>query len=1105
MFWTAFVFGLHGLVTSGLLVKAMRAPCADGNSTFMPSMIKPRTLGVLAKVERRKVGASYIVSALGLFDLARPDADRFETDQALWILSAKALPKGSVLDVGMPKPRAELLIGGAARAPAGQPTTALAVEWAVGPLRKRLIAFGDRYWAIAGGGLAATPPHPFVEVPLSPERAFGGPGFADNPSGLGYHAGERTRAGELVALPNIENADQLILSAESRPVPALCGPIDLASPKRRRYAGTYDGHWLKHVAPALPDDVDPRLFLTAPDDQVFPGYLAGGEPYALRGFSPDEPELRGTLPAFRVRCFIARKGQGEAPEELVEMEMRIDTLWLFAGARRGVLIYRGALPVSDIDAEDLSAVMLAYERASDEPRSIESYVEVWKLRRDRKSAHKYAFAEGQLAPALTPDTVARRDEKRRALAREMLDKHYAGMAWAQDRQLDKAGVPKVLRPAPPTGDAELDEALLSLPMPTPEEIEEGEIDLAALLDGVETLEKKVREKTEKLSAQAGAVRDAVAAVRSPGADAGSVDALFAALDDLTGGSTAVALDAGATRLNAPAPSSAADPNAGAEVEAAFGQAKNWRETLLRALGASEVDEEKEFEAARARLLDLPESRPLAAVRPGLEAVRTQELKCPDTGGAGGGAPAKPARGLDLEALLDGLDHAAASPVSAEAPTSKATSAKAQLARANAQLLTALPNLSKHEGSPLDALLAAIQGPAGAEAGAGGLADGTQSAAARMKEKLDEAASSLDAQEASLAEGLALMRRSLPDAAYPLRPMPPAVARRFGMLVISEHRGGLNLRGRDLAGADLRGADLAGADFEGALLERADFSGARLAGARLVDAALTSAILDGADLTGADLGGANLCKCRAHRTDFTRCRFAGQVLLEGDFTDSKFHGAQIERLQILKGAFDGADFSGARLSKTTFVQTSLKQTVWDAADLEAMPFMDLPLIGARFRGARLFRCIFLKVQASGSDFEGADITRSGFVGEVDLTGARFVDAVGADSTFHEVKLTSATFERGAFDRATFVKSDLTGASFRLAALKGALFGGAKLVGADFVGANLLKAQLRRADMSGARLIGANLYGADLDHAVLTAADLTGVNLVKTLLAVDSHAA
>ena len=1058
----------------------------------MPLMIKPRTLGVLTKAERTKNGASYVVSALGMFDLASPDATRFETDQALWLLAAKALPKGAVLDISMPKPRAELLLGGVARAPEGQPTTAMAVEWSVGPLSKRLVVFGDRYWTIAGHGYAATPPRPFVEAPLSPERAFGGEGHPDNPQGMGYRAAARIRAGELVALPNVELADQLVLTTESRPEPALCGPIDFASPKRRRYAGTYDRHWIKTVAPALPDDVDPRYFLTAPDDQVFPDYLKGGEPYALRGFSPDHPELRGALPSFRVRCFLARKGQGGAPDELIEIAMRIDTLWLFAGARRGVLIYRGALPVADIDAEDLSAVMLAYERAADEPRSFESYVEVWKLRRDRKEAAKYALAESQLAPPLPPELVASRNEERKAQEHERLDKHYAKMAWAQNRQLEKAGVPEALWPAPPKGDPEMDDALLNFPMPTPDELAEGEVDLAGILDGIAAIEKKVREKTEKLSTQGGAVKESMAALRAPGADVGSVDALFAALDDLTGGSTAAALDANATQPNAPAPAFVgASAEANARIEAALGPVRDWRETLLTAMGTPGIDEEKEFQAARARFLDLPESRPLATARPAIEAARSQELKSP------GEAPAKPASG-SLDALLDSVEQLHSNPAR---PAPDLAESKEQLGKVNAQLLATLPNLPKHEGSPLDALLAAIQNPGGA----GEPAEGGQAQATVVQGKIDGAAGKLDEQEAALASGLARARRSMPEPSYPRTPMTPALARRFGEFVISELRGGSSLRGRDLAGADLSGADLAGADFEGALLERANLSGARLTGARMVDAALTGATLDGADCSDVDFSNANFCKCHAHGADFSNSRFSGRLVLEADFTGSKFQGARFEKLQILKSTFDSANFSGAQLSKSTILQTSLKLTIWNGADLEAIPFIETALNDARFRGARLFRCTFLRVQAPRSDFEGADLTRCNFNGEVDLTGARFDRASGPDSTFHAVNLAGASFELGVFNRGTFVKSELTGANFRLATLKGALFGGAKLAGADFVGANCLHAQFRRADMSGARLIGANLRGADFDHTTLTAADLTGANLDGTYLAVDSNVA
>ncbi len=1065
---------------------------AEQDPLFMPKVIKPRTLAFLAKTERRKVGASYIVTAMGMFDLAQPDAPRFETEQALWILAGKALPKGAALDIGMPKPTAELLVAGAARAPARTTTSAMVVEWAVGPLHKRLGVFGDRYWSIAGGGYAATQPQPFEEMPLVPERSFGGVGHPDNPNGAGYRATARIRAGELVALPNIEHADQLILSPEDRPAPGLCGPTDLTSPKRRRYAGTYDAHWLKHVAPAAPDDLDPRLYLTAPDDQVFAGYLQGGEPYALRGFSADEPELRGTLPAFRVRGFLARKGNDEAGDELVEIAMRADTLWLFAGARRGVLIYRGALQVDDIDAEDLSTAMIAYENARDEPRSFESYVDVWQLRSDRKSEHKHAFSESQLAPALPPETVARRNAERKALARERLDRHYAGKAWSLNRMMQKTGVPEALWPALQT-DPELDEVLSGLVMPTPEEIEEGEIDLAALLDSIEVVEKKTREKVEKLSSQADTVRESFAAVRAPGADAQSVDALFAALDDLTGGSTVAALDANAARETASAPPA---PNPYVEADAAADpkQFGDWRKMLLDGFGTPEIDEDKGYAEARARFLDLPEGRPLASVRPALEAVRAQELPNP---ALDAGAPVAAGKRIDLTSLLDSLESDTANPVAAESPAAaKIAASKERSGELDAQLLAKFPNLSKGGDAPLDTLMAAISEPAGASTD-------KEQAAAAAKTKLDGMMGRLDDQEASLAAGMARLRRSAPEPIYPQQKMTPALARRFGQFVTDEYHGGLDLRGRDLAGADLSGVDLSGVDLEGAMLERTNLTGARLAGARLVDAALTGATLDDADLSDADLTGANLSKCHAHNADFSRCRLSGRTLFEADFTGSKFRGAQLEKLQVLKCIFDGADFSGAKLMKMTVLQTSLAQTLWDGADLETMPFTDLSLSGARFRGTRLFRCVFLKVRAAGCDFGDADLTRSSFIGEVDLTGANFAAATGSESTFHEVQLAGSNFNGGTFNRATFVKSDLADSSFRLASLKGALFGGANLAGADFVGANLLRAQLRRADLSGATLMGANLYGANLDNAILTATDLTGANLAKTLLAVDSH--
>ncbi len=78
----------------------------------MSSLIKPRSLAVLTKTERRPAGASLILSAFGMFDLQSPDPLRFEGEQALWLMVAKELPPGRILDLGLPKPTAEVLVAG---------------------------------------------------------------------------------------------------------------------------------------------------------------------------------------------------------------------------------------------------------------------------------------------------------------------------------------------------------------------------------------------------------------------------------------------------------------------------------------------------------------------------------------------------------------------------------------------------------------------------------------------------------------------------------------------------------------------------------------------------------------------------------------------------------------------------------------------------------------------------------------------------------------------------------------------------------------------------------------------------------------------------------
>ena len=76
----------------------------------MTRIFKPRTLGIMTRVQRRGAGATFIVSAYGFFDIGSPGI--FLSDQALWPAVLKELPEGITFDSGMAKPQGEVLVAG---------------------------------------------------------------------------------------------------------------------------------------------------------------------------------------------------------------------------------------------------------------------------------------------------------------------------------------------------------------------------------------------------------------------------------------------------------------------------------------------------------------------------------------------------------------------------------------------------------------------------------------------------------------------------------------------------------------------------------------------------------------------------------------------------------------------------------------------------------------------------------------------------------------------------------------------------------------------------------------------------------------------------------
>ncbi|MBI3597294.1 MAG: DUF2169 domain-containing protein [Nitrospirae bacterium] len=257
------------------------------------------------------------------------------------------------------KPATDLIILGSAL-PRRRDEQSVDVVLQAGKIRKTVRVFGDRYWVGKKGSERISEPQPFDCMPLVFERAFGGiddspdPPEADprNPIGKGFRAknSQRPTAGTL--LPNLENPAQMIRTPSDRPAPAGTGFVAPHWEPRRTRAGTYDEKWQNERAPFLPDDFDPLFHQSAPLDQVYPGYMEGGEPITVVNVSPSG-RLSFLLPSPKFDVAV-RIG-----EDRHSLQMRLDTVVIDADNSRLRMVWRGSLSIHNqiYDVEWIKAAM----------------------------------------------------------------------------------------------------------------------------------------------------------------------------------------------------------------------------------------------------------------------------------------------------------------------------------------------------------------------------------------------------------------------------------------------------------------------------------------------------------------------------------------------------------------------------------------------------------------------------------------------------------------------------------------------------------------------------------------------------------------------------
>lgn len=842
--------------------------------------IKPSKLGLLATCYERDRQRSLAVSAIAFFPLGEAT---LLPETGMWPFLTQRLGE-TVLDEAMPKVNAEVLVDGSVYAPGSEPVTATEVSFQVGELTKRLAVFGDRLW----DGDQATEPEPFTEGPLSWELAFGGEGFEPNPAGLGFAAIE-TEDGPVHFLPNIEDPEALIVSPEDRPAPAGVGPGDPNSPQRTAKLGTYDEEWLEDLYPGFARDFDPTYFNVAPPDQQQGHPFRGDEPLVFRNLHPERPLLEGRLPGVRARCFVVQRT--EVGELFTEVELALDTIWLFPDAERGVLIFHGQVPIAEEDGSDIARLMLAAEWLG-EPRAVEHYQAAMAKRLDDEEGSLHALVESDLLPSgLVPsqplDQAGELDEGygSRGLLRQNMQRKLRREREAQEADLRARGLdPAAHLPPPPPEDG---------PMPTLEEMpelikalsREAELNRQA----AEKRQEQAREEARARFAALGLDLDEIERRQSSGPPR------FTAAAQLERDRDAAAAARSRGLVLTDLEARLEDPGYHAQLQEREEQARDGYRRMAHFRYAVDPLDEARSEGVRGAV---------AQATAAGESLARSDLTGADLSGLD-------LSGADLrEAFLEGVDLRGANLAGAD--LTRAVLTRSQLKGAN------LEGASLVEANLGDTELTGVSLERVALAGA--ILTGS------------------DLRGASFAGSL-LDEADLTEAAFGDTDFTGASL--AGALFREADLRGCSFRGADLSSCVFMESDLTGADFTEATLDQATFVGAALQGATFCLASLRNVpFVSGTVLDEADFRRACLYQANLRETSARRCDFSGATLESSDLS-----GADLEEAAFFEAVARGARFAGANLRRARLESANLMGGSLRGADLRGANLSDTNLHGA----------------------------------------------------------------------------------------------------------------------------------------------------------------
>jgi hypothetical protein len=269
-------------------------------------------------------------------------------------------PKYEV-DFAARKHRCDVLLNAVAHAPGGRPATRVAVSAQIGSWIKSFDVVGDCSWVSGVTGLRRTPTVPFMSMPITYDRAFGGTddkhpdpsrhgAFMANPVGRGFHKQTAYEYIDCTPLPNTEESGNPVTAFDGNYRPMSFGPIGRHWHPRAAYAGTYDQRWLDEGFPFLPPDFDERYFQAAPLDQQLPTGIRD-QHVTLINLTPNG-RCDFVLPRFDAPVHIfPRRGRRE------DLTAELDTILVEPEARTVALTWRLTRPLKR-DVFEVSEVLV---------------------------------------------------------------------------------------------------------------------------------------------------------------------------------------------------------------------------------------------------------------------------------------------------------------------------------------------------------------------------------------------------------------------------------------------------------------------------------------------------------------------------------------------------------------------------------------------------------------------------------------------------------------------------------------------------------------------------------------------------------------------------